>query len=190
MNMLEFISSLIQSVTWPLVVTTMVILFREHLVQFIYSIRRISFREVRVDVGDRLTEIESTTDGQALSLAHEPADKQPEGFKELQKQVEEVSAVCPKASILYTWAIVEKELRAIIEQHSFLSNRLVSDWKWLKKKKVLDRHMIKLLYKLHHLHEDVATNQKAHEVTPTDAKRFFELAQAVLKVIREKKERL
>ncbi|TSB47906.1 hypothetical protein [Alkalicoccobacillus porphyridii] len=188
MNTLEFISSLIHSVIWPTVVFVLVLLFKEHLVQFIYSIRRVSFREVHVDVAERLTEMESSAGGQTRSLnAHEPAEGHVESMIRLTNQVDDIASFSPRAAILYTWSIVESSIYDIIkEQSSLNTGDITLYWKWLKKKKVLDRHTMKLLHNMHQLHEDVATKQGTHEVTPSDARRFCTLAQRIVRAIRER----
>ncbi|MCM2678049.1 hypothetical protein [Alkalicoccobacillus plakortidis] len=169
MNTLEFISSLIQSLAWPLVVLVIVILLKEHVIQVIYSIRRISYRNVRVEVGERLNEMESETEATAKSLiAESEVNVEATGSHKLRIQMEEIAAASPRAAILYTWSVTEKELE---KMDAFLKMKL------LKKNK--DSKALKLLKRLKDLHNDIETGPSL-KVSQTEAIRYCELCQRVL----------
>ena len=171
MNTLEFISSLIQSLAWPLVVLVIVILLKEHVIQVIYSIRRISYRNVRVEVGERLNEMESETEATAKSLiAESEVNVEATGSHKLRIQMEEIAAASPRAAILYTWSVTEKELE---KMDAFLKMKL------LKKNNLLDSKALKLLKRLKDLHNDIETGPSL-KVSQTEAIRYCELCQRVL----------
>ncbi|MDQ0207430.1 hypothetical protein [Alkalicoccobacillus murimartini] len=179
MNTLEFISSLIHSLAWPLVILVIVILLKEHVIQVIYSIRRISYRNVRVDVGERLSEIEYQTETEAKSFVAEggviPKAKE---FDHLRIKMEEIAATSPRAAILYTWSVMEKELEQILGTFN-VPNDASNKMKSLKKNKLLDSKSWKLLNDLKGLYEDIEAGPSL-PLTQSEAIRYCELCQRVL----------
>ncbi|MFK3937588.1 hypothetical protein ACI2JA_08750 [Alkalihalobacillus sp. NPDC078783] len=149
--------------------------------QLVQSIRSISYRDVRVDVGEQLHLIEQSTQAntmQAVSIQSED-DEGGDDSQPTPLQVEQIAYASPRAAVLYVWSIVEKETEDLLQAigksfHADEAQKIES----LKKHRVLDTPILKMFVDLKKLYEHVAAEAYV-QVTPSEALRYCELCERI-----------
>lgn len=177
LSILEFISSIVSSSVWPLTLLTILFILKAPITQLVQSIRSISYRDVRVDVGEQLRLIEQSTSANMQSVLIQSEEAEESHPAPL--QIEHIARTSPRAAVLYVWSIVEKEtedlLHAISKStHTNEAQKIES----LKKHHVLDAHLLKLFLELKKLYEHVAAESYV-KVTPSEALKYCELCERI-----------
>ncbi|MBM0066326.1 hypothetical protein [Alkalicoccobacillus gibsonii] len=181
MSVLEFISSIVRSSVWPLTLLMILLMLKAPITQLVQSIRSISYRDVRIDVGEQLQLIEQSTQANTMQtvLIQSEEDDEVESPRPTPLPVEQIAHVSPRAAVLYVWSIVEKETEDLLQVisksiHTDESQKLDS----LKKHHVLDAPLLKMFVDLKKLYEHVAAEAYI-QVTPSEALRYCELCERI-----------
>ncbi|WYP26774.1 hypothetical protein NSQ54_01255 [Alkalihalobacillus sp. FSL W8-0930] len=190
MSILEFISSIVGSSIWPLTIIAIILMLKVPITQLVQSIRSISYRDVRVDVGEQLHLIEQSNPAHMQTvLIQSEEEEELEDSKPTPVHIEQIAHVSPRAAMLYIWSIVEKETGDLLQNKSIQSDE-VQKVESLKKHRVLDAPILKMFIDLKKLYEHVAAEAYV-QVTPSDALRYCELCERIRYqlTINEKKHR-
>jgi hypothetical protein len=183
-NTLEFISSLIKSLAWPIVVLTIVILLRQPLIRILSSLNKVTFNNLEMDFEKKLDEIESS-----LEDKEQIFDKDQEN-NEQDEQIKEVAAVSPNASITMSWSMVEQEIQATIQRLAIspdypAHNSPFKNIVLLKNYNILDIETLNILNELRNLrNKAVHSHASDIKLTYLDALKYHELALKVVQVLK------
>ncbi|MEK4563313.1 hypothetical protein MKX54_01300 [Alkalihalobacillus sp. FSL R5-0424] len=190
MSILEFISSIVRSSIWPLTILVIILMLKVPITQLVQSIRSISYRDVRVDVGEQLHLIEQSNPAHMQTvLIQSEEEEELEDPRPTPVHIEQIAHVSPRAAMLYIWSIVEKETGDLLQSKSIHADE-VQKIESLKKHRVLDAPLLKMFIDLKKLYEHVAAEAYV-QVTPSDALRYCELCERIRYqlTINEKKHR-
>ena len=102
----QFISSLIDSLVWPIVVILFLFKFSQPLSKVVKSLARLKYKEFELDFSNEL----KTISEKSPDLSSTKLDSS------IEKEVEEVAAISPMAGIPLAWSHVEKELSNTINR--------------------------------------------------------------------------
>lgn len=177
LSILEFISSIVRSSIWPLTLLTIILMLKVPITQLVQSIRSISYRDVRVDVGEQLHLIEQSTPANIQTVLIQSDDLEEDSSQPIPLQVDHIAHASPRAAMLYIWSIVEKEVGDLLQSKSIHPDE-VQKMDSLKKHRVLDAPMLKMFVDLKTLYEHVAAEAYV-QVTPSEALKYCELCERI-----------
>lgn len=102
MSILEFISSIVRSSIWPLTILVIILMLKVPITQLVQSIRSISYRDVRVDVGEQLHLIEQSNPAHMQTvLIQSEEEEELEDPRPTPVHIEQIAHVSPRAAMLY-----------------------------------------------------------------------------------------
>jgi hypothetical protein len=68
--MFEFISSLIKSVAWPIVVLIIVLILKQPIIRILSSLNKVTFNNLEMDFEKKLNEIESVLEDKGQIICY------------------------------------------------------------------------------------------------------------------------
>ena len=102
MNILQFISSITNSLAWPLLILVIFLLLKKQIQGIFARTSQFSYGDLKVNFSEKLIELESN-----LKKIGRDSKKKGEHIK---TKEEEISAISPIASVILSWTLVEKEI--------------------------------------------------------------------------------
>lgn len=196
MGWLEFLSSMVASLAWPLAVFAVALLFRSQIGDLINRLRQFSAggvsaqldaaekkgEAVRAQQADASVDIDlDDTSTAATQTINPPNETSPSSDRYL-KLVE----ISPALAVLDLWSSVERLVVEIATRHDYNQTILRSIGRTIERLAAdgaIDQPSYALLRDLRAVRNAAAHNQ---EVTPSDAGRFKELADLLTVILRLK----
>lgn len=112
MNYLEFIAAAIGALAWPVAVIVLGLILRSPLRRVLLSLTRVKYKDVEIDFGRELSQIEA----QAKSIELKPVPVRNEGARknaaELLRDAARLAEEFPEPAVAVGWSAVEQELQA------------------------------------------------------------------------------
>lgn len=185
MNWLEFISSVVGSIAWPLATFAIAFLLRDQIRQLIQRIKRLAVGENAVDFSERLDEAEAISAGAA-----NVTDADPETLALPGAKMQQLIALSPSAAVLEAWKEIEVRTIKLAEPyHSSAGlNRdgrrpynVRASANALLKAGLISPETYALVLDLTQLRNAAAHSD---DVTASDAVRFVQLAEVVKTALR------
>lgn len=154
MDIYQFISSLVNSLIWPVVAIVFLFKFSDPLAKVVKSLARMRYKDFELDFGNELDSIES----KVPELASITLDVN------IEKEVEEVATISPMAAIPLAWSHVEAELSNAIKRLAISAdypayNSSLKNIELLKEHKFIRTQDYNLLNELRKLRNNVAHNK-------------------------------
>ncbi|MBY6053312.1 hypothetical protein [Cytobacillus firmus] len=112
MNTLEFISTLIKSLAWPIVVLTIVIILKDPVRKIISNLNTLTFNNLEMSFEQKLDQLESTLEEK------DPTDEQTQTEISIDKDFLTVAQISPGAAITMAWTKIEQEIHTFIIRHN------------------------------------------------------------------------
>ncbi|KAA0956083.1 DUF4145 domain-containing protein [Planococcus sp. ANT_H30] len=109
MNKLEFISSIINSIAWPIALIVVIHFLKKPLIKILSNLNRLTYNNLEMDFTNKLEEIETSLEDTQL----------PENNSQLNnkdKEIMTIAQISPAASITMSWSMVEKEIMNTIKR--------------------------------------------------------------------------
>lgn len=182
MDWLTFISSLVGSLAWPIVVLTGLYMFRRSIRDLVPSIRRLKYKEFEADFGRELEEVKKITSD--ISDIKKLPDYSSDG--KFQKLLT-VASVAPNAAVLEAFREVEFAARNRLEKENSTPDmssaapyRLIQ--RILEAKGILDRKGIKVFDELRTLRNKVA-HAGEYEISPAQATEYVEISWTIIEAL-------
>ncbi|NWC94679.1 MULTISPECIES: DUF4145 domain-containing protein [unclassified Pseudomonas] len=110
MDWLQFLSSVIGSIAWPAAVITLTCLMREPLAKLIPLIRTLKYKDVQIDLGEKIEA--------AKELVGAEAEAPSQADKDLLSSFRSIAEVDPRAAVLSAWLPVEAELSQVADKRN------------------------------------------------------------------------
>ena len=110
MDIWSFIASVISSLAWPGMVIVCVFLLRKPIAELIPLMRNLRFKDLAIDFGRRIDELEAEADEAELPSIPPPTTEAPEELgpeTDYWETIEHLSEVSPRAAIAEAWRRVE-----------------------------------------------------------------------------------
>lgn len=185
MDCLTFISSLIESVSWPIAAFAIAFLFRAQIRKLIDRIKKLSMGDHSVDFSEKLDEAEA----EAVTVIPAAAAPESEGLQLPDPRTQQLIALSPAAAVLDSWRVIERKTLKMAEPfYSGTSpnrdgKRVVmfrGAVKSLFENGMISSSTYTLLLDLQQLRNAAAHNE---DVSAADAIRFTVLAAEVLRFL-------
>ncbi|WPN24099.1 hypothetical protein [Pseudomonas marginalis] len=109
MDWLQFVSSVIGSVAWPIAVITIIALLRAPLGKLVPLIRTLKYKDLQIDVGQELEAVKESVESTA---------DQPERKEKPTPEFQQLAKIEPRAAVLSAWAPIELALRDLGVRHN------------------------------------------------------------------------
>jgi hypothetical protein len=185
MGGLEFTSSVIGSLAWPIAAVVIAIIFRAQIAGLLKRIRQASWGDTKVNFADELDKIENDAPSVNLlpdaQIVQQLLDNQP-----IDDRFQALLAISPNAAIMDSWRGIEKSIHDLAVEHSLSENidkmRVDQLALGLKSKGHLTVKALKTISEMRNLRNRAAHNA---EITVTDALRFDELARRMKKFLED-----
>jgi hypothetical protein len=184
LNTLEFISSIIKSIAWPVVVLIIVILLRRAITGRLSGLTKITYNNLEMDFEQKIEELESKIEESEISDVETV-----EVDNQLQK-IKTVAEVSPNAAVTMAWSQVEQELKSTIMRlsispdyppyNSFRKNLIL-----LKEHELINHsteNTILELMKLRNTAVHAHPNEKG--ISFLDAIKYYELSTKVISILK------
>ncbi|WP_295324855.1 hypothetical protein [uncultured Sphingopyxis sp.] len=176
MGWLEFIASVVSSVSWPIAIVVIAFAFRKQIASLLNKIRRLSWGDTSVELATQLDKVETASKAISEIDGGAPTPLPDDRFQRLLE-------ISPSAAILDSWASVDRRLRQIgtfrqMDVRRLPTIRAIID-DLLRSGDISSsiHNMIRDLQKIRN------TAAHEHEVSPTDAYRFYDLVETVSKAL-------
>jgi hypothetical protein len=176
MGWLDFIASIVGSMSWPIAAVVIAFAFRKQISSLLNKIRRLSWGDTSVELATQLDKVETASKSIPEIDGDVPAPLPDDRFQRLLE-------ISPSAAILDSWASVDRRLRQIgafrqIDMQRTPTIRSITDDLMRSGDISASIHnMIRALQKIRN------TAAHEHEVSPTDAYRFYDLVETVSKAL-------
>jgi hypothetical protein len=113
MDFLTFIATIVGSIAWPASLLAALFMMRRPLAELLSGIRQVKYKDLEVDFGKKLEEIEAVMDTvkEAQLKGEIPAQVQPEPLPKTRAELlDKLAELSPNAAILESWRNVERTL--------------------------------------------------------------------------------
>lgn len=172
MGVLSFIASVIKSLAWPGLILFLGWYFKDPLIELLLSVSRFRYKDLEVDFGKKIREVEATAERTLPTTADVKARVAPN----VADQTSDVAKIDPSAAVLVAWRQLERTVRTVA-----LRENLPPTWplpvvvSWMEVAKRIDRRTHDIFNELLRLR-----NQAAHPdgagITESEAIEFGDLA--------------
>ena len=112
MDALTFISSIIESLSWPAAIVLLACLLRKPLSALLPNLKRVKYRGVELDFRDELQKLEGQAKTAGLQIAQEPQERDT-GPRRSEDSIAEAARLAtdfPEPAVGVAWIAVEQEL--------------------------------------------------------------------------------
>lgn len=183
MSWLDFVASAINSLAWPAVVITAVILLRRPLTTLIPLLRRVRYKELEVEFAREVQELREEAAAALPPLPAGPPPRIPE-----EEALFKLVSVSPRAAVVEAWRLVEGAARRALEARGepIESGRPLSGpqlKRALMYRQILDDAARSLLDRLRMLRNQ-AVHAEDLSVDEASAREYVELALALARRLR------
>ena len=190
MDTLTFFANIINSLAWPIVVTTAIVIYRVPISQVILSLKRLKYQDLEIDFEKELAELKTEVE-QVTLLQLEEANHGRElpAATSLQSQIEQIASISPASAIALAWSAVDSELQQTVtrlaisaDSPSYVS--ALRHIEILKEQKLIDAEMYHILQRMRILRNKAAHTAAAETgISVEDALEYSRLTTKVLAVL-------
>ena len=112
MDALTFISSIIESLSWPAAIVLLVCLLRKPLSALLPNLKRIKYRGVELDFRDELQKLEGQARTAGLQIPEEPQERgtEPRTSDDSIAEATRLATEFPEPAVGVAWMAIEQEL--------------------------------------------------------------------------------
>lgn len=181
MTWLQFIASLIDSVTWPAAIAVAVFFLRKPIIALIPNLRTLKYKGLEVNFGEKLERLEQELkDEPPLAQIEPPSDRQT--FSD--ERFESLLEISPNAAILEAWNDIEQALRELAEAKNIDEHRgqsILYLSRVLRSREIISSRLAGMLDELRLLRNAAAHPTGERQLLITDVRRYKEVADQVRK---------
>lgn len=178
MGWMEFISSLVGSLAWPVAAVVIALVFHKQIAGLLAKVKTLKWGEAAVELSDQLDKVE---DKARIVAAEEPIVPQPLPLPD--ERFQALLAISPAAAILDAWAPVAKKVLALARAAYGNETKYLTAGKAaekLAKDNMLKPTTVSMILDLQKIRNEAAHHR---DVSATDALRFYDFAKAVTSVL-------
>ncbi|MGE7121822.1 DUF4145 domain-containing protein [Peribacillus sp. NPDC046944] len=179
MSKLEFISSIINSIAWPIVVLTISILLRKPIVKILYNLTKVTFNNIEMDFEQKLDQLESNLEDKGLTENIDyPVNKR-------DKEITTIAQISPTASITMAWSMIEQEINSTMDKLGEGSSNPTHNIRYLKENNLIGLDTEQALHELRVLRNNAVHGKVSDEsVSYFEAIKYYELAIKVTMILK------
>lgn len=184
MNTLDFISSIIKSIAWPIVVLTIAILLRKPIIKILPNLNKVTYNNFEMDFAQKLEEIETSLETKVTAGTNMQS---PNAKRE--QEVITVAQISPAASITMAWSMVEQEIMSTIKRLAIspdypLYNSPLKNINLLRESGLIDLETENTLNELRSIRNKAVHGHISDaNITYHEAIKYYELSKKVTKML-------
>lgn len=185
MDVLQFVSSIISSLAWPVTLIVLVWMLRDPIQRVLLTITKLQYKELRVDFGRELKELEKKAEAIAVKPSRHAALPPPERKEPNQtlEDAERLLDVFPEPAVALAWSAVETALSNAITQFAastdFLPHDSTSIVRRLAEQGVIDSDTADVINRLRNLRY-IAVHGGGIPVTTDEVREYLAIARGVV----------
>ena len=119
MDTLTFISAIVSSLAWPLVLIAALVILRRPLGQLIPLLQRIKYKDFELEFGRKLDDIKS-------KMELEPVEIPTDELIKSEERIAKLAEVSPRAAVLEAWRQLELKLSCITQKQAQIQGKTVT----------------------------------------------------------------
>lgn len=183
LNIYEFISTIIKSIAWPIVILIIAIMLRRPLTKILSNLNRLTYNNLEMEFSEKLEEIQTT-----LETKNGIASNNQTNSKEL--EIKAVAEVSPAASITMAWSMIEQEIQNTVKRLAIspdypLHNSALKNIQLLQNQELIDLDTVNTLSELRNLRNKAVHGNIANEnISYLEAIKYYELSRKVTRLLR------
>jgi hypothetical protein len=191
MTLLEFTSSCIASLAWPVTAGVIVWLLRDSIKRLLLTVTSLKYKDLQVDFGRELKALEqkaAVLDIKPARRAAAPAHMQKDPA-ELLANAERLMDEFPEPAIALAWSAVEAALAGAVQQlvsspGDPARRSAVENAHQLAEQNLIDSNTLDVLDRLRDLRNAAVHGGSAIQVSPLDAHQYVSIARAAVERLR------
>ncbi|WP_010651203.1 hypothetical protein [Oceanobacillus massiliensis] len=186
MTILEFTSSVIDSLAWPLVVLIIAFILRKPIIKVFSKLNKLTYNNLEMDFSQKLESIENQMEAQEMSVGvMQTVD--PDKIK--RRNILTVAKISPAAAIPISWSMVEQEILSTIKRLSISdfpsSSSSSKNINLLADANLIDNETRKAFDELQKLrNEIVPSNPITDNITYSDAEKYYRLSIRLIHILK------
>lgn len=180
MDWLDWTSSVISSLAWPVAAIIIAGLFRSQITSLLAKIRKLSWGDAAVDFTERLDKIETVTQ-EAQAATPRASIDEPSCEVLSESRFQQLLAISPEAAITWSWLPIERKLSDLASRYA--GDKLLRSrdrMNLLHSVGLISSSTLKLLHELQSLRNSAA-HSADRNLSAADAVRFEALAQEAMR---------
>jgi uncharacterized protein YutE (UPF0331/DUF86 family) len=192
MDVLEFISSIIHALVWPIIILVIIFTLKKPLTQLLLSLSKFKYNNLEMDFGQELSKLEKTLEKQSNYKEHVDNSKDTVGTKkDNESDILAIAEIHPSAAITVAWTMLEKEIVNTINRLAISPdyppyNSALKNIKLLKESKYIDTATFEIINEFRQLRNNVSHAHDGRElITYLEAVKYYELAKKIMKNLTE-----
>ena len=181
MGWMEFISSLVGSLAWPVAAVIIAAIFHKQIAGLLSKVRRLNWGDASIELAEQLDMVEDRARVIEAEVAlpapmHEEAEVPDDRFQAL-------LTISPSAAILDAWKPVERRLATLGKEHFGAGTKYTPTHKIAERLSAMGVLMSSVVGMVDDLRNIRNEASHSREVSVTDAIRFQQLASQVMSLL-------
>ena len=188
MNVLEFLSTIVQALAWPVSVILIVYILKKPFTELVKGVSKLKYQDLEIDFSEKLALIDKNISDKN-KLHTEKEYIKPEEAEEAE-EIETIANISPSSAILMAWRLVENEMKEAIIRLAIsvdysLDNLPYRNLKLLMDYNLIDRDTANAINDLRKLRNNAA--HATENITTNTALRYYNIAKEVIVILRSLK---
>ncbi|MFQ5847143.1 MAG: hypothetical protein ACE5IQ_05635 [Candidatus Methylomirabilales bacterium] len=185
MDWLTFVAQIVNTLVWPATITIAVLLLRKPIGQLIQTLRFLRYRDLSLEFGKKLEQLEATADQAQLPAAETAPERAPRLHEEsLSEYIERLASISPRAAIAEAWRHLELALREVVTRAGQREPRSLRGlWRFFETEQTLPAEAVSMLQDLSALRNQ-AVHASDFDLAPEQAAEFGRIAERIIAVLR------
>ncbi|WP_417456161.1 hypothetical protein [Kordiimonas sp.] len=176
---LEFFSSIVASLAWPLAIIVALVIFKDPILQAIPRLQRIRYKELVAEFNKGLDKIERQAEAAGLKQVEHTED-----IEDFEEHLQQIAQVSTNAAIVEAFRQIEKAAKALIKANgSRVDYKVAAPYRMierlLREYSLLDTREVKIFHDLRILRNKI-THSENFESTASQANEYIELASRLI----------
>lgn len=186
LTVLEFTSSVIDSLAWPLVILIIAFILRKPIIKVFSKLNKLTYNNLEMDFSQKLESIENQMEAQEMSVG---VMQTFDSDKIKKRNILTVAKISPAAAIPISWSMVEQEILSTIKRLSISdfpsSNSSSKNINLLADSNLIDNETRKAFDELQKLrNEIVPSNPITDNITYSDAEKYYRLSIRLIHILK------
>jgi hypothetical protein len=188
MDVYNFISAIINSLVWPVVVLVVLLVLKKPLSQLLLSLNKLRYNNLEIDFGKELAKLEKTLEKQTNT---KETNIKSDYKNEKEIEIKAVAEINPSAAILMAWSMVEQEIVTTINRMASSPdfpayNSVLKNINLLLDNNFIDEHIYSSINEFRVLRNKVSHAQSSTEqITYLEAIKYYEIAIKIIDQLKQ-----
>ncbi|MCL6264383.1 hypothetical protein [Craterilacuibacter sp. RT1T] len=125
MDMLTFLSKLVEAIAWPVVAVICLFSLKEQLLQLSPLLRRLKYKEFEAEFGEGVREVSEKLTEKEISSTISTSTEEITASENTRNHLIRLAEIAPRAAILEAWLKIEHSAQRLIRSHETAEHRTI-----------------------------------------------------------------